>query len=123
MPRQPLAEAYNIPHAVLGEYRWVWVCRGGVLVGNGVGLGLGEGGVMWSCIAVMGLGACCTDAFSFVRLTSTTTHKCCDCSCSRCCCCCHRSDLEPNWMVLPEMPEHVFIAGLRQRNWTNPDFK
>jgi hypothetical protein len=31
--------------------------------------------------------------------------------------------VEPNWLQLPDMHPAVFITGLRQRNWTSPDFK
>lgn len=38
-------------------------------------------------------------------------------------CCARRSDLEPNWMELPEMHPAVFMQGLKHRNWTHPEYK
>jgi len=32
-------------------------------------------------------------------------------------------DVEPNWLKLPQMAPEVFLVGLRQRNWTCPDYK
>lgn len=38
-------------------------------------------------------------------------------------CCARRSDLEPNWVELPEMHPAVFMQGLKHRNWTHPEYK
>lgn len=32
-------------------------------------------------------------------------------------------DVEPDWLQLPHMSREAFLMGLKQRNWTNQDFK
>jgi hypothetical protein len=136
LPDRPLAEAYKyIPFSVLGDYRCVGVC---VCVGvEGqptclrvygwalqsrvyTGLALLQHSQLLHalrrlpepvlpvflpvCIAVLlSVPLCCGACLLFPPAP--------------------RSDLEPNWVELPEMHPAVFLQGLKHRNWTHPEYK